>query len=124
MRHAKRTDRNHGEIRDGLRADGYLVDDLSDVGQGVPDLAVQSPRGWPPALFVEIKDGKKPPSARKLTEAEVRFMSLIGPDRYKVANSLLEAREICLAYFHPAHAAVAQQSSVKSPNQSSDPYGY
>jgi hypothetical protein len=103
-RYAKRTDRNHQEIRNGLKEDGYLVDDLSGIGQGIPDLAVQSPRGWPPCLFLEVKDGTKPPSARRLTEAEERFMNLIGKDRCRVANSLIEARELCLAYFHPERA--------------------
>jgi hypothetical protein len=101
MRHAKRVDRNHAEVRDGLRADGYLVDDTSKIGNGFPDIAVQVERGWPPTLFIEIKDEKQPPSARELTDPEKRMQKLIGPERYRVANSLLEAREQCLAYFHP-----------------------
>jgi hypothetical protein len=100
-RRAHRVDANHGIVRDGLREDGYIVDDLSEIGGGVPDLGVQSPRGWPPCLFIDVKDGTKPSSARKLTPAQERFMRLIGPDRFKVANSLLEARAACLAYFHP-----------------------
>lgn len=104
MRHARRTDRNHSEVRDGLRADGYLVDDTSGIGNGFPDLAIQVEQGYPPTLFLDVKDGEKPPSARRLTPAELRMQKLIGPDRYKVANSLLEAREICLAYFHPERA--------------------
>jgi hypothetical protein len=104
VRYAKRTDANHGEIRDGLRADGYIVDDLSDVGQGIPDLAVQSQTGWPPCLFADVKNGTRPPSARKLTPAQERFVKLIGPERFRVFNSLIEARELCLAYFHPERA--------------------
>jgi hypothetical protein len=103
VRYAKRTDANHTEVRDGLRADGYLVEDLSGIGQGIPDLAIQSPTGWPPTLWLEIKDGTKPPSARELSDPEKRMQKLIGAS-YKVANSLKEARELCLAYFHPERA--------------------
>jgi hypothetical protein len=100
VRYAKRVDANHGDIRDGLRGDGYIVEDLSHVGHGVSDLAVQSQAGWPPTLWVEVKDGDKPPSARKLTPDEEKFKQLVGPDRYRVVTSLINAREVCLEYFH------------------------
>jgi hypothetical protein len=100
VRYAKRVDANHGEVRDGLREDGYLVEDMSHIGHGILDLAVQSPTGWPPTLWLEIKDGKQPPSKRKLTPEEERFIRLMGQDRCRVVTSLIMAREVCLEYFH------------------------
>ena len=35
-RHAKRTDANHADIRDGLRKAGYVVIDTSYIGNGYP----------------------------------------------------------------------------------------
>ncbi len=69
MRHAKRTDANHAEIRDAFRAAGWGVKDTSGIGHGVPDLMVVSPNGigW----MVEVKDGRKAPSARALTTEEL-----------------------------------------------------
>ena len=64
MRRAARTDANHREIVAALRKAGASVADLSAVGGGVPDLLVGfRSRNW----CLEVKDGKKPPSARKLT---------------------------------------------------------
>ena len=70
MRHAARTDANHAEIRDALRAAGCSVADTGSAGDGFPDLVV----GLRSRNFLlEIKDGKKPPSARKLTDDQVKF---------------------------------------------------
>lgn len=70
MRRAARRDDNHAEIRDGLRACGRLVLDLGAVGKGCPDLLV----AWPGGMrLLEVKDGKKPPSARQLTPDEQEF---------------------------------------------------
>ncbi len=92
MRHAKRTDRNHQEVRDGLRNLGFDVLDLSDVGGGVPDLCVRSlDHGLP--TFLEVKDGKLPPSARKLTPAEQKWRTYCGQITYTV-TSLEEAIEV------------------------------
>jgi hypothetical protein len=41
------------------------------VGRGFPDLLVKTARGR--VFLVEIKDGAKPPSARRLTEDELRM---------------------------------------------------
>lgn len=97
-RYAKKTDRNHKEIRDGLRNAGYLVSDLSDVGHGVPDLCVQPSSGVLPGLFIEVKDGSLPPSARGLTEAEKRWFSLV-PDRTFVVLNLDQALKVCDEFF-------------------------
>lgn len=93
MRHAKRVDANHAEIRDGLRADGWDVLDLSDCGNGIPDLCVGHPFGFEP-LFLEVKDGKKPPSARELTAAEKNWNRFCGSITVTVL-SLEEAKEAC-----------------------------
>ncbi len=71
LRHAKRVDGNHAAIRDGIRAMGYEVLDLSAAGEGVPDLAVKVGAGL--VQFLEVKDGSKPLSAQKLTEAQERW---------------------------------------------------
>lgn len=70
MRRAAKVDENHGEIRDALRKAGLNVEDTSGAGNGFPDLVVYWRRQ---ILFVEVKDGSKPPSARKLTPDQVKF---------------------------------------------------
>ena len=69
-RMAKRTDSNQTVIVKCLRKLGCSVQILSDVGKGCPDIVV----GYRGRNFLfEIKDGEKPPSARKLTEYEQYF---------------------------------------------------
>jgi hypothetical protein len=63
-RYAARTDDNHGAIRAAFRALGAYVMDTSHVGGGFPDLVIGTRGRW---LFVEVKDGAKSPSRRKLT---------------------------------------------------------
>lgn len=70
-RRAGRTDANQTAIVDALRKVGASVAITSGVGQGLPDLIV----GWRGKnLLMELKDGDKPPSARKLTDAEQYFV--------------------------------------------------
>ena len=64
MRRAARVDQNQGEIVAALRAAGCSVVSLAAVGKGVPDLLVGL-RGT--NRLLEVKDGSKPPSARRLT---------------------------------------------------------
>lgn len=66
---AMRKDANHADVGDGLRALGWSVLDLAQYGVSV-DYAVSKP-GF--AALLEVKDGKKPPSARKLTESEQKL---------------------------------------------------
>lgn len=70
MRRAARTDANHAEIIAAFRAIGFVVSDTSRLGNGFPDAIIS--RSMKTAV-VEIKDGNKPPSARKLTADEQRF---------------------------------------------------
>ncbi len=75
MRRAAKVDDNQAAIVAALRQAGCGVLDLSAVGKGCPDLLVHPP-AFPAcrvAVLMEIKDGGKPPSARKLTPAQVKF---------------------------------------------------
>jgi hypothetical protein len=67
MRLRARTDDNQGEIDAALVALGWLVWPTSRLGGGFPDrVAMKAGR----IVFIEVKDGRKPPSRRKLTPAE------------------------------------------------------
>ena len=70
MRRAAKKDANHVEIVAALRKAGATVVDLGAVGHGVPDLLIGH-RGK--TMLMEIKDGNKPPSARKLTPDEAAW---------------------------------------------------
>jgi Holliday junction resolvase len=70
MRRAAKTDANQAEIVAAFRRLGWSVASLHRVGDGVPDLLVA--RGGINVL-VEVKDGAKVPSARKLTPEQVEF---------------------------------------------------
>ena len=72
MRNAK-VDANHGAILAALRAAGCSVQSLATVGRGCPDLLVAGPDG--DLHLMEIKDGSKPPSKRRLTPDESRWIS-------------------------------------------------
>lgn len=70
MRRAARTDRNQADIVFALRGVGATVQPLHAVGQGCPDLLV----GYQGQNhLLEVKDGTKPPSARKLTERQIEW---------------------------------------------------
>ena len=67
-RWARRVDRNHGEIREGLRKMGYTVWDTSRLGGGFPDLLVWDKRRL---ILVEVKM-----PGEKLTVDEETFHKL------------------------------------------------
>ena len=69
MRAAK-VDANQKSIVDALRRAGASVQLLHRVGEGCPD-ALAGYRGR--NVLVEIKDGAKPPSARKLNDVQVEW---------------------------------------------------
>lgn len=75
MRRAAKVDRNHSEIVKALRDAGCGVLDLSAIGHGCPDLLVHPPT-YPScrfAVLLEVKDGLKSPSQRKLTPDQEKF---------------------------------------------------
>jgi hypothetical protein len=77
MRLAARTDANHEAVMLAFRRLGCTVVSTHQIGHGFPDLIVAQRRhtdaGGSITYTVEIKDGDKPPSARKLTPDEADF---------------------------------------------------
>ena len=70
MRRASKVDENQREIVAALRGVGASVAPLHAVGKGVPDLLVGY-RGV--NLLLEVKDGDKAPSDRRLTPQQIEW---------------------------------------------------
>jgi len=67
---AARIDANHEQVVLALRTAGATVQSLAATGKGVPDLLV----GFQgKTLLMEIKDGSKTPSDRRLTEDQLKW---------------------------------------------------
>jgi hypothetical protein len=90
MRYANRIDANQNKIVDALRKAGAVVRIISQ-GDGIPDLLVGY-KGY--TILMEVKDGAKVPSARKLTEAEQKFFNDWQGGLLMIVNSPEEALEI------------------------------
>lgn len=89
----RRTDATHAPIIRALRAFGVGVHDTSAAGEGFPDLLC----AWRGSLYaVELKDGAKPPSERKLTDAQEEFQAMLNRHgcTLHVAKSVDEAMAI------------------------------
>ncbi len=71
-RYARRVDGNHREIVSGLRAVGVAVLDIHAVAGALDALVGFRGR----LLLLEIKDGRKSASRRKLTPAELATIAL------------------------------------------------
>lgn len=69
-RRAAKVDANQPEIVAAFRRLGCSVAITSMLGDGFPDLVVARRQK---TILVEIKDGSKPPSARKLTPDQMGF---------------------------------------------------
>ena len=71
MRTRGRVDDNQVEIVGVLRGHGATVVSLANVGAGVPDLLI----GYGGISYLaEVKDGRKAPSRRTLTEDQAYFV--------------------------------------------------
>lgn len=91
MRRAARQDDNHQEIVQALRRAGWFVADMSGLGSGAPDLLACRGGVWRP---IEIKDGNKSLSERKLTPDQVKWHSdalVQGGGRVAIVTSVEEA---------------------------------
>lgn len=74
-RRAARVDANQPAIVAALRREGVRVFDTHRLGSGFPDL-VALHRDGRSVVLIEVKDGSKPPSARRLTDDEAAFAAL------------------------------------------------
>lgn len=89
VRRKMKKDGNHREIVAYFRQCGAIVDDVSDLA-GLGYDIILSAYGVGPVL-VEIKDGSKPPSERRLTESEEAAQARWGA-KFAVVSSIEEAR--------------------------------
>ena len=71
MRRAAKTDDNHARCVSVLRANGWSVLSLAAHGRGVLDLLVARDRF---TCLLELKDGAKPASKRRLTKDQQAFV--------------------------------------------------
>lgn len=80
-RRAAKVDRNQSEIVEFFRKAGCSVAITSSAHDGFPDLVI----GFGGlTVLVEVKDGKLPPSGRKLTPKQVEFF-----DEFKGAKTVV-----------------------------------
>ena len=70
MRQAAKVDDNQAEIVKAYRELGFSVVSAAAMGKGFPDLVVGV---YGVTDLVEVKDGSKPPSKRKLTDDQIGF---------------------------------------------------
>ena len=84
MQKISRVDENQPEIVKALRQAGATVQSLAAVGKGCPDLLVAY---CVQNYLVEVKDGNKPPSARKLTREQEIWHKLWQAPVYVVKNT-------------------------------------
>ena len=89
MRRAAKADQNQPEIVAEFRRLGWTVAHTHQVGKGFPDIVVARADR---IELVEIKDGKKPPSARKLTPDEQQFHDA-WPSGIAIVTSVEDVRE-------------------------------
>ena len=95
-KHIAKVDANQARIVEVLRAAGVRVFITSHVGHGFVDIVCYRPATGLLRL-IEIKDGSKPPSARKLTREEYEFASMFPVWVVVNEKEALEAMEICIA---------------------------
>lgn len=92
-RFARRVDDNHQAIVDALRKVGCSVQSLASAGDGVPDLLVgYRGRDWK----LEIKDGRKVPSAQKLTPDQEHWHRVWRGTPVHVVRTVDEALAVVL----------------------------
>jgi hypothetical protein len=96
-RFARKVDANQAAIVEVMRAGGALVVSIAAVGRGVPDLLVGCGGQW---RLVEVKDGKKVASARRLTPLEEAFAASahVHGLRVEIVNNTAEALALVNAW--------------------------
>ena len=90
---AAKVDANQSQIVHALLSVGCKVTLLHRVGAGCPDLLI-----WNGERFVmcEVKDGAKPPSARKLTPEQEEWHAAHEGAPVYVVSSVDQAIQVCV----------------------------
>lgn len=91
MRRRARRDDNHAEIREAFRANGATVLDVASVPGLGCDLVVGC---FGQMRLIEVKDGSKAPSARKLTESEQALMDTWKGPKPVVVEDLIDVARV------------------------------
>lgn len=101
-----RKDRNHDQIARALRRFGEVEDCHADPASGCDLRFDRAGHTW----RVEIKDGSKPPSARRLTDNERAMMDACrrARTRYVIARDVIEA--LCALGISQCSALVGVQA--------------
>ena len=101
MTYKKKVDDNQKEIVQTFRDLGAKVAITSSAGDGFPDLVVQfrhwcnsNRSGRVETLLVEVKDGAKPPSQRKLTQKQVDFHAVFNCHIVETIQDVYELLEV------------------------------
>jgi len=95
MRRAAKIDDNQNEIVAAFRKRGFSVAITSSCHNGFPDLVVgKSGINY----LVEVKDGTKPKSEQKLTQAQVKF-SNNWMGQYAVVKSLEDVESLITKHY-------------------------
>jgi Holliday junction resolvase len=76
MRYRPKLDATQREVVEALRQLGHQVLSLAALGNGAPDLLVKFRRSG--LALIEVKDGAKAPSKRKLSPDQERFRDAWG----------------------------------------------
>lgn len=102
MRLKARRDANHVALKAAFEGMGCDVWDFASTGGGVADLYVAA---FGIQFWCEVKDGDKPPSARRLTRAEEQFRAfcIAAGVRYAVVESVDDAERLVEALRHIAN---------------------
>ena len=99
-RRAAKTDANQQELVEVMRNMGVSVEITSSAHDGMTDLVV----GYGGiAVLVEVKDGSKVPSKRKLTAAQVKFHG-----GFKGAITVIETVDQAIALVNEIRKVAAQ----------------
>ena len=95
MRRAAKVDANQADIVDALRSVGAKVQPLHQVGGGVPDLLVAINGRF---MLIEVKDGSKPPSDRKLTPDQVKWHAEYAGFPVYVVTDVTQAQAVARGF--------------------------
>jgi hypothetical protein len=115
----KRTDANQAEIMSDFRKLGCMVHSLHTVGDGMFDLIVSVDFL---NVLVEVKDGDKPPSARKYTPDQQKFnfawtgLRAVVTGQFEVVQ-LVKSMRLLVETFHATAKANGLEIAVTGCNE-------